>query len=139
MIATLTTEPVWIREDAVLAIHQRQLAEHGGLEGVRDAGLLSSALHRPQQIYHYSEGCTLIQLAAAYGFGIAKNHAFIDGNKRTAYIVTRLFLVANGWDIDATQQEKYTTTMALAAGDLTEEQFAAWLKKVAVPLKKPVG
>lgn len=126
-------EPIWIGEAVARAIHQRQLAEHGGLDGVRDSGLLQSALARPQHMYCYRPDCALTELAAAYGFGIAKNHPFLDGNKRTAYIVTRLFLVANGWDIVAPFDEKYSAMIALAGGDWSEETFAAWLKKVAMP------
>lgn len=128
-----TIEPIWIREDTVLAAHQRQLAEHGGLSGVRDIGLLQSALARPQHIFCYRPDVALTELATAYGFGIAKNHPFIDGNKRTAYVVTRLFLMLNDLDIQATREEKYTAMIALAEGKWSEEQFAAWLKKTIAP------
>ncbi len=130
MSAILTTEPLWVREDTALAVHQRQLAEHGGLAGVRDAGLLSSALARPQHLYHYRPTeCGLADLAAAYGFGIARNHPFSDGNKRTAWVITRMFCILNGWDIAAPQEDKYTIMMALAGGDIDEAQFAEWLAR----------
>ena len=121
-------EPVWIREDSVRAIHERQLAEHGGFSGVRDEGLLSSALHRPQQLYHCGTP-DILALAAAYGFGIARNHPFFDGNKPTAYIAMRLFLTLNGYDITASPEDRYITMIALAAGDLSEEALVTWLKQ----------
>lgn len=117
----------------MLAAHNRQLAEHGGLEGVRDMGLLQSALTRPQNIYHYTPDIELIALAAAYAFGIAKNHPFVDGNKRAAYVTARLFLLLNGFTIVASQEDKYNTMIALASGQWDEAQFAGWLKKTIAP------
>ncbi len=128
-----TLEPVWIREDTVFALHQRQLAEHGGLAGVRDAGLLQSALARPQHIFHYRPEVALTELAAAYACGIAKNHPFMDGNKRTAYVAARLFLARNGFTIHASREEKYHAMIALASGAWDEAAFAQWLKKVGLP------
>ena len=123
------TEPIWVREDVVLAIHRRQLAEHGGAEGVRYRNLLLSALARPQNLLAYSETTPdLAALAASYAFGIARNHAFVDGNKRTALVVCRTFLKINGMDFAATQEEKYTTFLALAEGLLPEEELAAWIR-----------
>jgi len=123
-------EYTWITEKLATTIHQRQLAEHGGIEGVRDAGLLSSALARPQHLVAYSsEFPSLTKLATAYAFGIAKNHPFLDGNKRTAYVVCRTFLLLNGSDIEATQEEKYLTMLQLAEGNLSEEAFAKWLDR----------
>ena len=123
-------EPVWITEELARAIHSRQLAEHGGIEGVRDAGLLSSALARPRHLLSYSSAqANLPQLAAAYAFGIAKNHPFLDGNKRTAYVVCRTFLKINGNDLDASQEEKYLTFLQLAEGTLSEEELADWLRE----------
>lgn len=123
-----TIEPRWVREDVVLGYHNEQIAEHGGGNGVRDMGLLQSALARPQTAFHYNQVNSIAKLAACYGFGIAKNHAFIDGNKRTAYVVMRVFLVLNGFDINATKKEKYLTVYDLAQGDLSEEQLAEWLE-----------
>ena len=121
-------KPTWISQELALAIHNRQLAEHGGIEGVRDEGLLSSALARPRHILAYSEKSPSIAvLAAAYGYGIAKNHPFLDGNKRTAYVVCRTFLLLNGHDINATQENKYLTFLQLAEGNLSEEELADWL------------
>jgi len=115
--------------DAVLAIHRRQIAEHGGEAGLRDLGLLESALSRPRNIIAYAEKADTAALAAAYAFGIAKNHPFLDGNKRTALVVMRTFLILNGADIDASQQDKYQTILALADGRLTEPDLAEWIRK----------
>jgi death-on-curing protein len=120
---------VWVREDVVLAVHLRQLAEHGGGEGIRDEGLLQSALARPQNLLAYGDPPPdLACLAAAYAYGIARNHPFIDGNKRMALIVARLFLLLNDIDLVATQEEKYSTFLALAAGQLSEEDIANWVR-----------
>jgi death on curing protein len=122
-------EPRWLKENVVAAIHQRQLAEHGGLDGVRDPGLLSSALARPQNAFAYSQPKPdLATLAAAYAFGVIKNHPFVDGNKRTAYVLCRTFLKLNGTDIDATDLEKYQAVVAVADGSFSEAQFAEWLR-----------
>jgi death-on-curing protein len=121
-------EPVWIKDEVVLAIHQRQLAEHGGSGGVRDEGLLASALARPKNLLVYSEKKpNLADLAAAYAFGIVKNHPFIDGNKRTAFVVCRTFLILNGHDLDATQEEKYLAFAHLAEGRVSEQELAIWI------------
>src|SRR5919112_991843 len=104
---------VWLLEETIMAIHQRQLAEHGGGEGVRDEGLLQSALARPQNLLAYGDPPPdIASLAAAYAYGIARNHPFVDGNKRTALIVARLFLLLNDMDLVATQEEKYSTFLA---------------------------
>lgn len=120
--------PTWITQELVLAIHKRQLAEHGGIEGVRDEGLLSSALARPRHLLAYAEKSPRITvLAASYGHGIAQNHPFLDGNKRTAYVVCRTFLLLNGHDINTSQEDKYLTFLQLAEGTLSEEELADWL------------
>ncbi len=125
----MMAEPIWVREDVVLAIHRRQLAEHGGAEGVRDNNLLLSALARPQNLFAYSEPKPdLAALAASYAFGIARNHPFVDGNKRTAFVVCRTFLKINGADFTATQQEKYLTFLSLAEGNLPEDELADWIR-----------
>ncbi|MGL5074500.1 MAG: type II toxin-antitoxin system death-on-curing family toxin, partial [Waterburya sp.] len=90
--------PIWVEEEVVIAIHLRQLAEHGGSDGIRDRGLLESALFRPRNLFNYGNS-TIFDLAAAYGYGITSNHPFIDGNKRTSYVVMRTFLKLNGYDI----------------------------------------
>jgi death-on-curing protein len=121
-------DPIWIGTELTLAIHSRQLAEHGGADGVRDAGLLESALGRPRHLFAYADPSPSVpQLAAAYAFGIARNHAFIDGNKRTAYVVCRTFLILNGFDMTAGREDRYEKFLALAAGDLSEQAFADWL------------
>lgn len=119
----------WIEPALVLAIHDRQLAEHGGAEGVRDAGLLESALARPQQVLAYAEPAPdLADLAAALAHSLARNYPFVDGNKRTAYVVCRTFLALNGADLVAEVEDKYQTFLALADGRLSAEAFAAWLR-----------
>lgn len=124
------SEPVWINYDIVLAIHRRQLAEHRGGEGVRDSGLLDSALNKPKNLYHYSNPePDLAALAASYAYGIARNHPFVDGNKRTAFVVCRLFLKLNGTSLTASQEEKYNTFLKLAAGDLSEQELANWITR----------
>ena len=128
-------KPTWIRKDVVLAIHRRQLAEHGGTEGLRDEGLLDSALARPINLLSYSEDRPdLAELAAAYAFGIIKNHPFIDGNKRVGYVVCRTFLILNGLDIGATQEEKYSTFLKLAEGTIDQRVLAGWLREHTSPL-----
>lgn len=123
------TEPIWVRMDVVLAVHKRQLAEHGGAEGIRDQGLLVSALSRPKNKGSCAKDKSdLASLAASYAFGIAKNHPFIDGNKRVAYVICRLFLRLNGVNIEATQEEKYLTFLKLAAGEINEAELAQWIR-----------
>lgn len=118
----------WLRIDAVLAMHKRQIAEHGGSDGVRDMGLLESALARPQNLHAYEPDSDMAALAAALGFGIAKNHPFVDGNKRTALVAMRTFLVLNGVTLAASREEKYLTILTLASGDLSEGALAQWLR-----------
>ena len=124
------TEIKWLLEETVYVIHKRQIAEHGGGgDGLRDEGLLLSALARPQNLLAYSEDTPDISsLAASYGFGIAKNHSFVDGNKRTALVVARTFLLLNGFSLNASQEEKYLTFLKLAEGNLSEEELAAWIR-----------
>lgn len=121
-------DPIWISFELAIAIHERQLAEHGGAAGVRDAGLLESALGRSRHLFAYADPTPAIQtLAAAYAYGIAKNHAFIDGNKRTALVVCLTFLTLNGFQFVAARENVYETFAGLAAGDIVEAQLAAWL------------
>jgi death-on-curing protein len=128
-------DPVWISRELVIAIHRRQLAEHGGIDGVRDIGILDSTLARPRQQFAYADPkpdpCAL---AAAYSYGIARNHPFLDGNKRSAFVICRVFLVLNGQDIDADKTALYETFFRLADGSLSEDQLAGWLRK---HLKRP--
>jgi death on curing protein len=120
----------WVSEAAALAIHGEQLAEHGGGTGIRDEGLLESALARPRNLAAYSGGAA--QLAAAYAFGIARDHPFVDGNKRTAFITAATFLLLNGFDITPSEKDVVETFLRLAAGELTEEQLAAWFSACMV-------
>lgn len=118
---------VWVATDVALATHAEQLAEHGGGEGVRDAGALESALARPVNLAAYGEP-DVAALAAAYAFGIARNHPFVDGNKRTAAVVSETFLVLNGCRLNASDAELVVAILALAAGELSEEELADWFR-----------
>ncbi|MCA2723519.1 MAG: type II toxin-antitoxin system death-on-curing family toxin [Microcystis sp. M048S1] len=130
---------IWIADGVALAIHHRQIAEHGGLEGIRDEGLLESALSRPQNLLAYSESPPdMASLAAAYAYGIVKNHPFVDGNKRTAYVVTRTFLRLNGYDLQASSQEKYQIWIDLAVGKLSEEELSEELAQQIRQLEEKV-
>ncbi len=130
-------EIVWIDKHEALTIHAQQLAEHGGGNGVRDEALLESALGRPLNLLAYSEEApSLARLAAAYGFGIAKKHPFVDGNKRTALVVTFVFLLVNGLQITASKEERYFIFYDLAAGKLSEDGLARWLEANSEPVSK---
>jgi death-on-curing protein len=122
----------WIGIATLLAIHDEQLAEHGGASGLRDKGLLESALARPINRAAYGEG-DAFDMAAAYAFGIVRNHPFVDGNKRTGYVAAELFLMKNGCLLAASDQAAVLTALHLAEGTMTEEAFAAWLRENSVP------
>lgn len=127
-------EPVWIRQDVVLRMHEETLMLHGGPEGVRDLGLLESALARPRNLFAYSEQeISIPRLAAAYAKGIAANHPFVDGNKRIAFIVSLTFLKLNGLAVTATKEDRVLTFWKLAAGEISEEQLALWFERNTVP------
>lgn len=127
-------EPVWLHDRIVEAIHTRQLAEHGGADGVRDRALLATVLAKPLQLHSYGDPPPdLPTRAAAYAHGIAHLHPFVDGNKRTSFVATLLFLRANGRDIRASQEERYLTWIALAAGEFDESALAAWLRERLQP------
>lgn len=121
-------EIVWLEETVILAVHEYQLAEHGGIVGVRDRGLLQSALMRPRNRALYSP-TDIAELAAAYGYGIIGSHPFLDGNKRTGYVATKLFVALNGWRLTTDRTECYAVIIKLAAGNLSEEEFAAWIRE----------
>jgi len=121
-------EPLWLEAYAVLAMHEEQIREHGGSYGVRDEGLMESALARPRQLFHYGDSVDLFALAAAYGYGVAKNHPFVDGNKRTAFQCMYVFLDINGIELTATEEDTVVTILHLADGSLSEAELAAWLK-----------
>jgi len=124
----------WVDSDVVLAIHEEQLAEHGGADGVRDMGLLESALARPQNPLAYGSP-DLADLAAAYAGGIARNHPFIDGNKRTAWVVAETFVELNGAQIAADDAGAYEAMLTLAEGRIDESAFAAWMRPQLKPHK----
>lgn len=127
-------EPIWIRLDAVLAMHEEALAEHGGPSGVRDMGLLESALARPKNLFAYAEHSpSLAQLAASYAKGIVANHPFVDGNKRAAFLVSLTFLLRNGFVVTAPKEDRVLTFWHLADGTLSEEQLAAWFERNTAP------
>lgn len=133
----MAAEMLWVEKRAILFLHDESLREHGGLQGLRDEGLLDSALARPQHLLHYNADATLGQLAAAYAVGVARNHPFADGNKRSAFLALDLFCRTNGWKVSASQAEIVSTMLGIAAGELTEEQLAAWIKQHLVPLVEP--
>ena len=127
-------EPLWMDAlDAVIA-HDLELVAHGGSAGIRDAGLLESALARPKNIWAYAESTrSLAVLAAAYAFGISSNHPFIDGNKRTALVVSFAFLDVNGLEVIASQEDAYIAILGVAAGEITEDQLAEWFQRNTAP------
>lgn len=127
-------ELIWIDKPEVLVAHSMQLAEHGGSDGIRDETLLDSALAKPRNVFAYSETVSLPRLAASYAFGIGRNHAFVDGNKRTALVVSLGFLLLNGLKIMAAPEGKYFTYLHLADGSLSEEELTQWLAQHAIPL-----
>lgn len=126
---------VWIKKPFALSIHDRQLAEHGGQPGVRDESLLDSALARPQQLHAYGDPAPdIAALAASLAFGLARNHPFLDGNKRTAHVCYRVFLRLNGVEVVAGDDDKYVAMLGLAEGSMSEDAFADWLRGHAAQL-----
>lgn len=123
----------WLDADVLRAIHHEQLAEHGGASGVRDEGLFESAVARPQNLVAHGQP-DVFELAAAYAMGLAKNHPFTDGNKRTAYVAMELFLWLNGFELLATDADCVITMLGVAAGDISEVQLADWLRKQTAPI-----
>jgi death on curing protein len=117
----------WLMEGVIIALHGEQIAEHRGGIGIRDAGLLSSALARPQNQVTYGDP-SVFDLAAAYAFGIIQNHPFVDGNKRTGFLAAYVFLDLNGWELTASEVEAVVAVLALATGEMDEAGFADWLK-----------
>lgn len=118
----------WVALNSVLAMHKRQIAEHGGIDGLRDEGLLLSAMARPENLEAYGENVDVAALAASYAFGIAKNHPFLDGNKRTALVVAVTFINLNGYDFDAPSDDTYTVFIGVADGSISEDDLAAWFR-----------
>ena len=121
------SEPFWLTRQMVIAIHDEQLTIHGGASGLRDEGLLESALDRPKNKWAY-EGAELPELAAAYAFRIARNHPFVDGNKRTSLLALYTFLGVNGFDFEVTEAEAATMILSLAAGEVSEESLTRWIR-----------
>ena len=122
----------WVDTNAVFAIHDFQIAEHGGSDGVRDRGAIESALRRPANLAHYGAPDTA-DLAASYAFGLARNHGFVDGNKRTAWVAARLFLADNGQGIDFDRSDAVRLMEGVAAGEISETELAAWFRARFVP------
>ena len=120
-------EPVWLERAWVDRIYEAQIRQHGGHYGVRDEGLIESALARPRNLYLY-ENPDLFDLAAAYGFGLARNHGYVDGNKRIGFMAMVVFLDMHGHELQASQEEAYDVTMRLSSGELDEAELAAWLR-----------
>lgn len=120
-------EPVWVLDNVVVAVHQILLAEHGGAPGIRDEALLNSALAKPKQRFAYEPESSIFELAVSYSFGIANNHPFVDGNKRTAFTVAVIFLELNGVSLEAPEPEVVIFFENLASGNLTEYELAEWL------------
>ena len=123
---------IWVEPDVAIVAHRNQLAEHGGGDGIRDRGLFDSAMARPQNLAAYEEP-DVAALAASYAFGVARNHPFIDGNKRTAAVVAETFLILNGFQLNRTDAEVVVAFLSLAAGDFTEEELADWFRERIEP------
>jgi death-on-curing protein len=121
-------QPIWLSKETVLTLHLRLLSEFGGAAGMRDEGLLDSALGRPQNLFAYGKP-TIHQLAASYAFALVRNHAFIDGNKRVAFTAAALFLAANGFRLNASETDAVVKTLGLAAHHISEADYAEWLKE----------
>ena len=123
------SEPIWIDADALRLLHRESLAEFGGLSGMRDEGLFLSALARPRNLFVYEEVTNISRLAAAYAYGLARNHPFSDGNKRAAFLAIGMFLAINGFLLKVEPTEAVNTMLALAAGNLTELELASWIEQ----------
>jgi death-on-curing protein len=132
----VSRQPTWLPRTSVLAIHDRLIAEHGGATGSVDENRLESARARPQHQHAYGR-CTLFTLAAAYAFGVAKGHPFRDGNKRVALTLAGVFLELNGWRLEAPETEAASMTIGLAAGEVGEADYAAWLESASVRAPRP--
>jgi len=131
------SEPTWLRIEAVLAMHEDSIQSFGGASGTRDMGMLESALAKPQNIWAYEGPVSMPRLAASYAFGIVMNHPFVDGNKRTGFLAAYSFLHVNGFRLETSEVDATVTVLSLAAGELPEAAFAAWLTDRCVPLNRP--
>jgi death-on-curing protein len=125
-------EPTWITKEILITVHAELLNRFGGLSGIRDEGLLDSALNRPKHLFSFSRP-TLFQIASSYAHGVVKNHPFLDGNKRTGFMSAYIFLGVNGWSLEAPEEEAVLETLSLAAGETSEEAYSAWLERTSVP------
>jgi death-on-curing protein len=133
----MTVEPRWISKKALLLLHEESLAEFGGASGLRDEGLLDSALARPRNTHSYNADSTIADLAASHGFGLAKNHALVDGNKRVAFLSIGLFLAINGHQLKPDQVDAIQTILAVASGELDERGLSTWIAKNSIPTRRP--
>ncbi len=129
-------EPRWINARALLLLHAESLAEHGGLTGLRDENGFHAAMARPQHVFHYESDADLSQLAAAYGFGLVRDHPFSDGNKRAGFLAILLFLDLNGWELRVEQAEAIQTILQLAAGKVSESELPRWIREHARRVRK---
>ena len=127
-------EFIWVLDEVVLAVHDEQLATHGGLAGIRDRGAVKSALARPRNLAAYEACDDIARLAAAYAYGIARNHGFADGNKRTALVTADLFLMLNGYEFVSSPVENVLTILSLAEGSLSEEELTSWIRQNIISL-----
>lgn len=127
-MSQLMEQWVWLDDVVMMAIHDEQLAEHGGIAGIRDEGMFQSAMQRAPNLAHYGQP-DFAELAAAYGVGLAKNHPFLDGNKRTAFVAVELFLVLNGYELHSSDADCVMTMLAVAAGEMDEVAFAGWIRQ----------
>jgi len=126
-------EPYWVLSEVVLLVHKMLLSEHGGALGIRDKALLDSALNRPRQLYSYDSNASIFDLAAAYCYGLSRNHPFIDGNKRIALTIAALFLEINGYSLNASEPEAVLIIQKLAAGQIQEKDLSDWFKNSSLP------
>jgi len=129
-------EFIWVLDEVVLALHDEQLAAHGGLAGIRDRGAVESALARPRNLAACEACDDIARLAAAYAYGIARNHGFADGNKRTALVTADLFLMLNGYELVSSPVENVLTILSLAEGSLSEEELTSWIRQNIISLGK---
>jgi death-on-curing protein len=127
------SEPNWINRPVLLAVQTELLNRFGGLSGIRDEGLLDSAINKPRNLFAYGTP-SVFELAASYAIGLVKNHPFLDGNKRIGFMAAYIFLGANGWSLEASEEEAVLETLALAASKSSEEDYAAWLERNSVPV-----
>jgi death-on-curing protein len=126
-------EPIWLSREIVTALHADQVREHGGQLGLRDEGLLESALSRALQRWNYESDSDLASLAACYGFGLTKNHPFLDGNKRIGFVAMNVFLILNGYEIEAAEPEVVLVMLGVADGSVPEAELAAWIRRSMIP------